>query len=180
MSIDKKEFEIVRSEFIEFLKKETVPPKMRGKLMLLAKRIKGEPIKPEEIGELDRDEIDQLEQLTEAGKISLFLSVTRCIMGKEELDFVIKKQAFVKKDAMFSFWNICYITYDSNSITITKKKPIELLLRNLKISSKVRKGRNKYSFILRTPQDHYKIGFLDQKIANDVYRKFRLLILGQN
>jgi hypothetical protein len=79
---------------------------------------------------------------------------------------------------MFSFWNVCYITYDSNSITITKKKPVELLLKNLQISSKVRKGNTKWSFGLHAPQGKYRIGFTNEKIAKDVHKKFKQLILG--
>jgi hypothetical protein len=67
-------------------------------------------------------------------------------MGKEDFEFVIKKEAYVKRDAVFAFWHLCYITYNSNSIIITRKKPMELPLKGLRISSKVRKGQNKFTF----------------------------------
>lgn len=79
---------------------------------------------------------------------------------------------------MFAFWHVCYITYDSNSITITKKKPLELQLKDLKISSKVKKGKTKYSFVLHSSQGKYRIGFTNEKIANDLHNKFKQLIMG--
>jgi|JI6StandDraft_1071083.scaffolds.fasta_scaffold111244_2 hypothetical protein len=109
-------------------------------------------------------------------RIKLFLSVARCLMGKEDYEFAIKKEAYVKRDAVFAFWHLCYITYSSSGIVITRKKPLELPLEGLRISSKVRKGKNRYSFLLASPKGKYVVGFADEKQANTMYDRFRALL----
>jgi hypothetical protein len=114
--------------------------------------------------------------MSEHEKIKLFLSVTKCIMGKEDFEFVIKKEAYVKRDAVFAFWHLCYITYNSHSIVITRKDPMELPLEGLRISSQVRKSQSKFTFLLSSSKGKYQLGFTDEKLASDMYNRFTSLL----
>lgn len=46
-------------------------------------------------------------------------------MGKQEVDFVNSRQAYVKKDSFWATWKGCYITYSNEVMVIGRNNEKE-------------------------------------------------------
>ena len=153
-------------EFMEYAKKNQVPDKIKDKLVVLAKLIFNEPYHAVNHSSLDDDEIKQLEAIEPEYKIKLFLSVCNCIIGKEDVDFVNQRQASIKKDSFWSSWMNCYITYNDDTLTISKKsQKEEMPFSNLKVSGSTKKSGKKYCFTIQYRDSRFRIAFDNDSIA---------------
>ena len=93
------------------------------------------------------------------------------------MDFVIARQAFVKRDSFWSSWKSCYITYTNELLVINRSNQREeLAFRHLRIVSKIRQSGEKFIFVIEYDEGKYKVGFESETVAKQYREKFRTLI----
>jgi hypothetical protein len=100
-------------------------------------------------------------------KISLFVSIVKCLSGKEVIQYFNNEQSTIRKEQSFSGWTSCLLTSDSNRITVTKKidekEPWrEFLFEKLWISKVYRQHKKRYIFGIAYDKQKYQLGFNEE------------------
>ena len=127
MELDNKQSVVeynLRSALMDFekLKQEnSLPAKMSIKLQYLENKILNRPIVNEEYKLLPEYELESLEQCDKQSQAMLFVSIVKCLSGKEVIVYFTNTKAYIKREETLSIWKKCYISCDSAYLYVKKK-----------------------------------------------------------
>lgn len=97
-------------------------------------------------------------------QIQLFINLVKCLAGKEVIEYFSNQKATMRKEQTFAGWNSCFLTCNSQSITVLKKidsKEVwnEFQLDKLFISKVYRRDKKRHIFGIAYGKHKYQVGF---------------------
>ena len=121
-----------------------------------------------------------MEDIQELAKTKLFLSTAACVMGEEDVDPMIDREVFLKRDSFWMKWNSCCLSYTDDLMVIDKgKEKKSMELGKLKVITEVvsyEKFEKKYSFGIEYNSNKYRLGFGDEKVAQKYCKRIKHLV----
>lgn len=153
----------------DYRKTNVLPPKIALKLDYLARTILNESELSAEIKEaMNRDEVDALDTMDIPTKLQLFVSISDCLFGKSSP--AEARQAYIRPNKYLSFWELCYISYDSENLYLTTTKKESHSLSCVKVLKHIRRKSAKYVLNLEINKANMLIAFLKERHALKLYR----------
>lgn len=113
--------------------------------------------------------------------MNLFISIVKCLSGKELIVYFKDEKAYIKKEQSFSTWKKCYLSCDSNNLYIKKKANkrtnyYEFKIKDLKASKKYLEYNKKMCFGLLHGKIKYMLGFGQETACERIFKTIRQLI----
>lgn len=96
-------------------------------------------------------------------KLRLFISISDCILGNNAPHEAV--QAHIRYDKYFSFWKLCYITYDAKNLYITTEKKQAVPMSFIHVLRQPRKKDEKFVIALEINGDKAFISFSKERHA---------------
>lgn len=100
-------------------------------------------------------------------QISLFVSIVKCLAGKEAIQYFNNERATLRREQSFAGWTSCFITCDTNTLSAIKKREDkepwhQFAIERLWVSKVYRPHKKRFIFGIAYDRNKYQLGFEEE------------------